>query len=531
MNNTISTQAWYDNAVLYQIYPRSFQDSNGDGIGDLNGIRQRLDYLNDGNGGGLGVDCIWISPFYPSPMKDFGYDISDYRGVDPVFGTMEDFDNLLAESHQRGIRMMIDLVPNHTSDQHEWFLESKQSKDNPKADWYIWRDAKPDGSVPNNWISMFGGSVWEWCEDRQQYYLHSFVTEQPDLNWENPDVREAMADMMRYWLDKGVDGFRVDAIDFMGKDASYDDEPANLAYIDGEDPYNKLSHTMTRHAAGNCFDYLRMMSDVVSEYDDRLVILESYILERHRPELYWMYYKEIDKPSSLPFNFELIFMDWSASEIQKFVDAFQGGLRDYDLPVYVLGNHDQQRFATKAGPQAVRNGALILFGLPGISLIYNGEELGMHDVQVPEELRTDVNNRDACRTPMQWSSDAQAGFTTGTPWLPVGDDYPLLNAATQSADQSSTLNLYRTLIHMQKDIKALREGQYVEAPHFENVVSFVRKSDQEELLFLANFSDQPVAAEIEGEYKLILSTIANNEGLYNGALAPFEGVILEKITT
>lgn len=236
MNLINNSKKWFQGAVLYQIYPSSFQDGNGDGIGDLAGIRQRLDYLNDGHGGGLGIDCIWISPFYPSPMKDFGYDISNYCDVDPIFGSLDDFKNLLNEAHARGVRILIDLVTNHTSDQHDWFLQSENSRDNDKASWYIWRDAKPDGTAPNNWLSVFGGSAWEWSETRQQYYLHSFLKEQPDLNWENPEVQAAMCAVMRFWLDKGVDGFRVDAVDLMSKDLSFADETPDPSFSEGDDP-------------------------------------------------------------------------------------------------------------------------------------------------------------------------------------------------------------------------------------------------------------------------------------------------------
>jgi len=526
--NKKNVKSWFQGAVLYQIYPRSFQDSNDDGVGDLNGIRQRLDYLNDGKGGGLGIDCIWISPFFPSPMKDFGYDISNYCEVDPVFGTLENFINLLNEAHNRGIRVLIDLVPNHTSDQHLWFKLSQRSSDNEKESWYIWRDAKADGSPPNNWLSVFGGSAWEWSETRQQFYCHSFLKEQPDLNWENPEVQKAMSDVMRFWLDKGVDGFRVDAIDLMGKNLNLEDEAINPSYKQGEDPYLSLIHSNTRDA-GNFFNYLRLMADIVGEYDDRLLVLESFILERHKPELYWQFYNEIDKPFCLPFNFELIFMDWSAKEIQTFVDAFQAGLRKQDLPIYILGNHDQPRFASKAGPDNLRAGALLLLCLPGLSLIYNGEEIGMHNVDLPEEYKNDPHNRDGYRTPMQWSNEHNAGFSNGTPWLPTAHDYQSVNVSSELEDTSSLLNFYRALIRLRGNLKALKDGSYEPTVHYDNVVSFIRKTEEQTMLIMVNFSGESIETSVESKYKIVFSTLPSRPS-FEGLLKPYEGIVLELIT-
>ena len=515
------SKSWFEGMVLYQIYPRSFQDSNGDGVGDLNGIRQRLGYLKN-----LGVNCLWISPFYPSPMKDFGYDISDYRGVDPAFGSMNDFDNLLREAHNQDIKIMIDLVPNHTSDQHPWFLESGQSKDNDKSDWYIWHDPKPDGSAPNNWLSNFKGPAWQWHEGRRQYYLHSFLKEQPDLNWEKPAVRQAMADVMKFWLDKGVNGFRVDAINLMGKDYSFPDEEPNTDYQPDQKAYFSLKHVHSRDA-GNLFDYLRMMADVVGSYNNRLLVLETFMLERNRPELYWQFYKEINKPFCLPFNFELIFMDWSANQIQAFIDNFEAGLRDYDLPVYVLGNHDQPRFASRVGPAAARAGALLLLTLPGISLIYNGEELGMHDVDLPRNLRHDPEDREKCRTPMQWSGGYKAGFTSGQPWLPLADDYQASNADAESKEASSILSLYKTLIRLRHNSPILKYGRYESGPEITNVISFFREYENKFLLVLINTSEDIVDSQVTAEkYRLMVSTTSGRSD-FDGRLQASEGVVLE----
>ncbi len=278
-------QPWFTGSMIYHIYLRSFQDTNGDGVGDLAGITKRLDHLNDGQGGGLGVEGIWISPFYPSPMVDHGYDVSDYCGVDPLFGTLEDLDTLIEEAHQRQVKVIIDLVPNHTSDQHPWFLGSRSSRDHSKRDWYIWRDPKPDGSPPNNWLSVFGGSAWQWDPVTRQYYLHSFTKEQPDLNWENPAVREAMMEVVRFWLGRGIDGFRVDAIDLLGKDPELKDEPSNPGQQEHKGEYEALIHRYSRDA-GNLFFYLKEITDTVNEFPDRLIMLETWPMERAKPDYY-----------------------------------------------------------------------------------------------------------------------------------------------------------------------------------------------------------------------------------------------------
>lgn len=516
----LAGRSWFEGCVLYQIYPRSFQDSNDDGVGDINGIRQRLDYLKND----LGIDCIWTNPIYTSPMKDSGYDIKDYCGVDPTFGTLEDFDRLVAEAHAKGLHIIIDLVPNHTSDEHPWFRESETSKTNNKADWYIWHDAKPDGSVPNNWLSALGGSVWEWHEGRKQYYLHSFLKDQPDLNWENAGVRQAMAEVMRYWLDRGVDGFRVDAVDLMAKSLSFEDEPANPDYDPIQGPYMKLDHIYTRDI-DRVFDHIRFLADVVAEYEDRLLILESYILERQRPDLYWRYYHEINKPFCIPFNFELVFMNWSASEIQKFIDAFQQGLRDQDTPIYVLGNHDNPRFATKVRNIAAdRAGALLLLSLPGISHIYNGEEIGLRDVAVPRRRSKDAIHRERNRTPMQWSPASHAGFSKATPWLPVDKDYKMQNVEVELANPSSMFYLYQTLIKLRRTNNALRYGKYRPGPAIPNVVSFVRETADTSVSVFVNISDKQVRVKTEANNLLISSS--SDRRSFKGTLAPYEGVIL-----
>lgn len=472
-------------SVVYQVYPRSFQDSNNDGIGDIKGIIRRLDYLH-----GLGVDYVWMNPVYASPMNDFGYDISDYLMIDPMFGTLADVDALIAEARKRGIGIIMDLVPNHTSDQHEWFKASAASRDSVKSDWYIWKDANSDGGVPNNWISRFGGSAWEWHEGRKQYYLHSFLKEQPDLNWENPAVRQAFANVMRFWLQRGIDGFRVDAIDLMGKDFRFLDEPDNPDY----DPtvnieYERLRHIYTRDA-GNFFDHLRFIADVAAEFDNKLIMFESWFYERAKPSLYHDFYRSLNRDRCLPFNFELIFMDWDAAKLQAFLDGFQQGLRDGDVPAYMLGNHDVQRFASKVGEHNARLGAVLLLTLPGISLIYNGDEIGMSNANLPASVQTDPDGRDPFRTPMQWNGLPHGSFTRGKPWLPVAANYGHVNVEVQEKDGHSMLSVYKTLIALRKKYACLREGSYKPGPALNGGISYYRKgADGGECLVLINMSD------------------------------------------
>ena len=519
-----SQKSWSSGTVFYQIYTRSFQDSNNDGIGDINGIRQRLDYLNDGHGGGLGVDGLWISTVHASPMKDFGYDISDYYSIEPTYGTMTDFEDLLRDAHSRGIKIIIDLVVNHTSDQHPWFLESCRSANGPKGDWFIWRDARPDGSPPSNWISVFGGSAWQWNEQRQQYYMHSFMTEQPDLNWESPDVRQAMTQVMRFWLDKGVDGFRVDAIDFLGKNYAFPDEPPDIMY-DSRKPYSRLNHIYSRDTE-NMYDYLRLMDSVVREYDNRFLILESFILKRNHPELYWRYYREINSPVSLPFNFELIFSEWSAKKIQSFLDSFQAGLREKDEPVFAIGNHDNPRFVSKTNRYAARSAALLLLTLPGLCFIYNGDEIGMSGT-LSGSNHQDNNGRDGSRTPMQWSNYPYGGFSNVKPWLPLSKDCTTVNVDSQLNDPQSLINLYGWLISLRHRSKALRHGSYRSGPRTDQSVSFFREQDDESFLVIINCSDQSTREAFPEDYHLALSSIPQRK-TFNGELAPYEGVILQR---
>lgn len=454
---------WWQTGIIYQIYPRSYQDSNADGIGDLNGIRQRLEHIQS-----LNVKTIWLSPIFPSPMHDFGYDVADYVGINPIFGTMADFDALLTDVHDRDMKLILDLVPNHSSDEHEWFKESRSSRDNPKRDWYIWRDPAPDGGPPNNWLSFFGGPAWTFDEATGQYYLHQFVSQQPELNYRHPDVLPAMLDNMRFWLDKGVDGFRVDVIWLMLKDEQLRDEPTNPEW-DGVDPMGSLQHIYTQNVPG-IHDIVRQMRSVLDEYDERMMVGEIYL---PYPELV-KYYGRSQDECHLPFNFHLIYnSNWQAQAVKSLVEAYEAILPAGSWPNWVLGNHDQHRIASRVGAQQARIANMLLLTLRGTPTTYYGEEIGMEDVNIPLEFIqdppavnqpeiADVVGRDPERTPMQWDDSANAGFTLAdvNPWLPLADDYLKRNVSQQNADLTSMLNLYRALSKLRWEEPALNVGAY-----------------------------------------------------------------------
>jgi alpha-glucosidase len=529
---------WWQRGVVYQIYPRSFMDSNGDGIGDLQGIIQKLDYLNDGTQNSLGVDAIWLSPFQPSPMADFGYDVSDYCDVDPMFGDLQDFDRLVAEMHQRGMKIIIDYVPNHTSDQHDWFIESRSSRDNPKRDWYIWRDPKPDGSPPNNWGSFFGGPAWTLDEKTGQYYLHQFVKEQPELNWRNPDVRQAMFDVLRFWMERGVDGFRMDVVGLLIKDAELRDNPPNPdapADLAENDLHGRLLHTYTEDQ-DEIHDIIKDIRRVLDSYPDRCGIGELW-----GPLPRWVrYYGENGDGLHLPFNFRLMWQPWDAAAMRKSVDDLEAALPSFAWPNYVLGNHDHPRMATRFGGQAqARLAGMMLLTLRGTPTVYYGDELGIEDVPIPPEKVQDPQGlnlgfertRDVARTPMQWDASPQAGFTTGEPWLPTSPDFQTRNVAVQSEDPTSIYNFYRRLFKLRKNSAALQGGSYRPLDAAGNCYVYLREHDGERKLVVLNFADQPaeVSVSLEGEGKVVLSTAVDrqeNVSLASLRLRPYEGLII-----
>lgn len=490
---------WWQTAVFYQIYPRSFQDSDGDGIGDLQGIIHRLDYLAD-----LGIDAIWISPIFPSPMADFGYDVSDYCDIHPLFGDLEAFDRLLTAAHQRHIKVILDFVPNHSSNQHPWFLESRSSKENPKRDWYIWRDGQADGSPPNNWVSMFGGSAWTWDEETQQYYMHSFLPQQPDLNWRNPDVVDAMHNALRFWLRRGVDGFRVDAILCLIKHDSFADNPpvAPGSY------WEKWGHQFEPRYTINqpeMFEHVRLMRRVFDEFEARVHIGETATTDVSGLIPY--YGQNLDG-YDIPFNFKLLHADWNAAEMREIIQDYYDILPAGGWPNFVFGNHDIHRFATRYGYQNHRSVAMLLLTLWGIPTLYYGDELGMEDVFIPLEQRIDPwgikmpesdFGRDPERTPMQWDSSLNGGFTTGQPWLPLADDYQQVNVAVQTNDAQSTLRFYQRLLQLRRELPALHNGAFAFVDGLpQAVLGYVRAAADKRLLVLINFSDQPQDVDISG---------------------------------
>lgn len=496
---------WWQKGVIYQIYPRSFQDSNDDGIGDLRGILSRLDYLD-----WLGVDAVWISPIFPSPMADFGYDVADYTGIHPIFGTMDDFDALLEAVHERGLKLILDLVPNHTSDQHPWFLESRSSRDNPKRDWYIWHDPAPGGGLPNNWRSVFGGPAWTFDEETGQYYYHAFLKHQPDLNWRNPEVEDAMMNVIRFWFEKGVDGFRIDVLWHIVKDKRFRNNPPNPDYDPDEKPYDELLPTFSTDQP-EVHDIVERMRGIADEYGERLLIGEIY-LPIHKLVVY---YGEDGSGVHLPFNFKLIELPWDAAEIDAVISEYEGALPPDGWPNWVLGNHDQPRVASRVGPEQARVAAMLLLTLRGTPTLYYGDELGMQNVDVPQERVQDPQaknlgrrlGRDPARTPMQWDATLHAGFTDDTPWLPVGPEYEAVNVVNQRNDPTSMLALYRRLLEVRCQSPALAIGDYEPVEVGNEVVAYIREHGDERMLIMLNFTDLPKTISLPGRKgRLVLST-------------------------
>ncbi|MDJ0277050.1 alpha-amylase family glycosyl hydrolase [Sphingomonas sp. 2R-10] len=512
-----SAQPWWQAATIYQIYPRSFADSDGDGIGDLNGIADRLDYLVD-----LGIDCVWISPIYPSPMADFGYDVADYTGIDPRFGTLADFDALLEKAHGRGIRVLLDFVPNHSSDRHDWFVESRSSRDNPKRDWYIWRDPAADGGPPNNWISDFGGPAWSFDPATGQYYSRAFLPEQPDLNWRNPDVQSAMLAAMRFWFDRGVDGFRIDVQWHMVKHADFPDNPPNPDYREGMgDMHRVLQHHSTDqpevHAIATA---MRRQADEFGA----VLVGEIYL---PIPRL-MTYYGTPQAPGvHLPFNFQLIEANWNAAELAKRIVEYEAALPDGGWPNWVLGNHDRPRIATRVGAAQARVAAMLLLTLRGTPTLYQGDELGLGDAQVPADKVQDPRElrepglglgRDPVRTPLPWT--AEGGFTTGDPWLPIDPAHLPRNAQVQAGDPASMLSLYRRLLALRRATPALATGAIGEVRADGDVLSYIRSDGTDRYRIVLNLGDRPAPIE---PGRVILSTHDDTDP----TLRPAEGRILK----
>jgi len=529
MDGFTRANRWWRDDTIYQIYPRSFRDCSGDGVGDLEGIRSKLPYIRD-----LGVNAIWLSPIFASPMRDFGYDIADYRAIDPLFGTMADFDRLLEEAHGHGLKLLLDFVPNHTSDQHAWFQASRSGRDDPKRDWYIWRDPAPDGGPPNNWISNFGGPAWTLDEATGQYYYHAFLASQPDLNWRNPEVRAAMFDTMRFWLDKGVDGFRVDVIWHLIKDEQLRDNPPNPAYAPGQP---EIGRNLQIHSADQpeIHHVTAEMRSVMEEYDNRLLIGEIYLpLER-----LMSYYGEEGSGVHLPFNFQLIQCPWRAESVAEIVAEYEAALPPGGWPNWVLSNHDQPRIASRAGERQARIAAMLLLTLRGTPTIYYGDELAIGDVDIPHERIQDPwakqepdasFNRDKARTPMQWSAEPNAGFSPTEPWLPLTADWRARNVAAVEGDRASTFQLYRSLLQLRRH-SALRTGDWRPLEADADVFAYERCDENGRFAILLNFASEPRATPLHSAFEggaIALSTDANRAGTATGpfTLGPDEGVVI-----
>jgi len=550
MRVTRPSTAWWQHGVVYQVYPRSFRDASGDGVGDLAGVLERLDYLSET----LGIDAIWLSPFYPSPMADFGYDVADYTDVDPLFGDLADFDALVAAAHARGLKIIVDYVPSHTSDRHAWFRASRSSRDNPYHDWYVWRDPQPDGSPPNNWAATFGGSAWEWDATTGQFYLHSYLPEQADLNWRNPAVRGAMFDVLRFWLDRGVDGFRMDALGRIMKDPLLTDNPPNPRpagdfHKEMGDYDRQLHINDQRHE--DIHAVLREMRHVLDAYEARdgqarIAIGEIHIYDLSELGRYYggNHGGALDE-LHLPFNFGLLKTAWSARAIRAHVDAYEAALPSGAWPNYVLGNHDEARIASRVGPDGARLAMLLLLTLRGTPTLYYGDELALEDVPVPPERAQDpwglrvpgLNlGRDPERAPMPWANIPNAGFCPPDvqPWLPITPDLARANVASQLDDPASMLTLTRRLLSLRRGSPALARGSYrsVDWPGVsDDCYLFLREAGDERLLVALNHSDppQPIPLPDGLRARPILSTHLDRNGtgpLTELALRPSEGLIL-----
>lgn len=501
---------WWQRGIVYQIYPRSFMDSNDDGVGDLRGVLRQLDYLD-----WLGVDAIWISPVYPSPMADFGYDVSDYCDIHPAFGDMATLCELLAAAHARDMKVILDFVPNHTSSEHAWFIDARRSRASEKRDYYLWKDPAPHGGPPNNWLSVFGGSAWEWEEATQQYYYHAFLKEQPDLNWRNPLVRQHMYESMRFWLDQGVDGFRVDVLWHLIKDAEFRDNPPNPDYVPGQAPYNQLLPAYSTDQP-EIQSIVREMRALMNQYDERVLIGEIYLPIRQLVA----YYGASGDGAHLPFNFQLITLPWNARQIAAAISEYEGALPPDAWPNWVLGNHDQPRVASRIGLSQARVAAVLLLTLRGTPTLYYGDELGMRDAVIfPEDIRDPQGKnigigRDPARTPMQWSAGPNAGFSRATPWLPLGHDHAHRNVEREANRPNSMLSLYQRLIALRRKEQALSVGSYRPLVSDGDLLAYVRDADHGNRFLVAlNLGPRPGLLSIEalGTGQVVIATESRRE--------------------
>ena len=537
---------WWRGGVIYQVYPRSFADSNGDGIGDLPGITRRLDHI-----AGLGVDAVWLSQFFKSPMKDFGYDVSDYNDVDPMFGTLDDFRALVARAHELGLKVMIDQVLSHSSDQHPWFIESRGTRDNPRADWYVWAEAKPDGTPPNNWLSVFGGSAWQWDTRRRQYYLHNFLASQPDLNFHNPAVQDALLDSLRFWLELGVDGYRLDAINFCFHDALLRDNPGRgMPETDNPtapaaNPYSWQIHRYDK-SQPDVLHFLRSLRTLVDQYDDTTMLGE--IGDEAGMAMVAQYTDGGDKLHKC-YCFDLLSAEYGAPHIRRVIDKFES-VAGTGWPCWALSNHDCTRLATRWGgalppPALLRLAPALQLSLRGSSCIYQGDELGLPEAEVAfEDLQDpygitmwpEYKGRDGCRTPMPWdSAAADLGFGNGAarPWLPLAESHRALAVDRQQADADSLLHHYCRLLRWRKGQPALIHGEIEILPEHPQVLAFVRSHQGERILCAFNLGDRSAEYELRAGDTLVrqLDDSGARGATVDGARVRFEpfGVLFARL--
>lgn len=492
---------WWREGVFYQIYPRSFADSDGDGNGDLAGILAHLDHLNDGTPNSLGVDAIWLSPIYPSPMHDLGYDVADYCDIHPMFGSLADFDALLQAAHQRRMRVLMDLVFNHTSDQHPWFQESRRSRQSPKRDWYLWRDPAPRRGAPNNWQSVFGGRAWEWDETTQQYYYHMFLPQQPDLNWSNPEVRQALFDVMRFWLERGVDGFRLDVVNAYFKDALFRNNPPRL----GLRGYDRQKHLYDKDQP-ELLEVYAQMRQLLDSYGERMCVGEML---NGNPEMNARYCG--DGKLNLAFDFNFTRQPWHPAAFQRAVLRNEASLPPGGWPCYTLSNHDISRHLSRYGgrypKERAQVAAAMLLTLRGTPFLYQGEEIGMRDGKIPYSMIQDppgkryypfYKGRDPVRTPIPWDASPGGGFTSAHPWLPLNQDYRQINVAAQRDDPHSVFSFYRKLIWLRKDSPALRRGAFeplIQRPR--DGLAYLRRTEEQTVLVALNFFSLPATLQLD----------------------------------
>jgi len=515
---------WWRGGTIYQIYPRSFQDTDGDGVGDLAGVEARLDHVAR-----LGADAVWLSPIFPSPMADFGYDVADYCDVDPMFGDLAAFDRVLARAHDLGLRLLLDFVPNHSSDRHPWFLDSRSSRTSPRRDWYIWRDPAPDGGPPNNWISDFGGSAWEWDAATGQYYLHAFLAQQPDLNWRNPDLRAAMLDVLRFWLDRGVDGFRIDVLWHIVKADGLPDNPVNPDWRPGITERDRLiqRHSTDQPEAHAIAAEFRRLT---GGYDGERLLVGEIFLPNDRLA---RWYGTPGAPGvHLPFNFQLIEQPWDAAVLARVIAEYDASVPAHGWPNWVMGSHDAPRIAARVGECQARVAAMLLLTLRGTPTLYQGDEIGIGEVPIPpsqvrdpQELRQPGIGigRDRSRTPMPWTGDAaNAGFSTGEPWLPLNPDWRTRSVSAQEGDPGSMLHLYRALLGLRRATPALMLGSYEPLDGPPGVLAYRRRLGDEAVSVFLNLTAGQVTVPWSGT--VLLSTL--DGAAEPGTLHPNEGIIV-----